>query len=310
MLQNHVAVTKSMGKITLPGIMQIDKVLACQLSVDADGDERQDVHISLRRILMKQRINKPKTWQCILPNAKGGWEGYYANGFGCGEHKQKALMWAASVGSHTRFHLLKRGILPESVANFIHTVFTNSATEEAFGAKLINGEVFTSGAATAASMSLAIQNSEWVDASLGTVEAKSGDGIYSRPLIALQFNDTNLREHNYAVDRNPDIQDSGSVAYSTSGDTTLGGSFVDLNNSDIEEVKIINDADTGSVAASSIGSTDSQDWGVKVISSTKDSKNTSKGDIIDNIEVLSDKADCESQTNNQFRVQHGGRACS
>lgn len=208
-------------------------------------------------------------------------------------------MWAASVGSHTRFHLLKRGVLPESVANFIHTVFTNSAAEEAFGAKLINGEVFTSGAATAASMSLAIQNSEWVDVSLGTVEAKSGDGIYSRPLIALQFN-TDLKEHNYAIDRNPDIQDSGSVAYSTSGDTTLGGTIVDLDIDNAEEVKILNEADTGSVAASSIGSTDSVDWGVKVNSTNKDSNNTHTSAIIDNIEVLSDKDDRTPSANNQF----------
>ena len=235
MLQNHVAVTSSMGKVLLPGIMDIDRMIACRMSVDADGDERNDVHISLRRILMKQRINNPKVWQCILPNAKGGWEGYYANGFGCGEHKQKALLWSASVSSHIRFHLLKSGVLPESVAEFLHNVFTNTAAAEAFGAKLINGEVFTSGAATAASMSLAIQNSEWVDVSLGRAQVKSGDEVYTRPLIALQFN-TDLAEHNMATDRNPAIQDAGSVAYSTSGDTTLGGLSVDIEGEIAEEV--------------------------------------------------------------------------
>lgn len=122
------------------------------------------------------------------------------------------------------------------MANFIHMVFTNSAMEEDFGAKLINREVFTSGAATAASTSLAIQNSKWVDASIGRVEAKSGYGIYSRPLIALKFN-TDLREHNYEVDRNPDIQDSGSVAFLISRKTTLGGTIMELNECNIEEVK-------------------------------------------------------------------------
>ena len=278
MLQNHVAVTRSMGKVSLSGILNLDKVITCQLSVDADGDERNDVHISLRRILMKQRINKPKVWQCILPNANGGWEGYYANGFGCGQHKQQALMWAASVAAHTRFHLLKRGVLPESVANFIHNVFTNDAAVEAFAAKLINGEVFTYGAATAAAMSLAIKNSDWVDASMGMAEAKtaSGDAVYSRPLIALQFN-TDLAEHNYATDRIPAINDSGSVAYSTGGNTTLGDSVYSVGEGNEVEYKVLEHSDGNSIAASSIGSTDSQDWGVK----TK-----STGGVIDNMDML------------------------
>lgn len=265
MLQNHVAVTRSMAKVALPGILDPDKVVTCKLSVDADGDKRNDVNISLRRILMKQRINKPKVWQVILPNANGGWEGYYANGFGCGHHKQRALTWATCVGAHVRFHLLKRGVEPESVATFIHNVFTNDAAVEAFGAKMINGDVFTFGAATAASMSLAIKNSDWVDASLGMAEAKTtgGDEVYTRPLIALQFN-TDLAEHNFTDDRNPQLQDSGSVAYSTGGDTTLGGSEFNVEDEDGGNFKMTETGgDADSVAASSIGSTDSQEWGVK-----------------------------------------------
>ena len=158
-----------------------------------------------------------------------------------------------SVSSHIRFHLLKRGVLPESVA------FTNTAAAEAFGAKLINGEVFTSGAATAASMmSLAIQNSDWVDVSRGRAEVKSGDEVYSRPLIVLQFN-TDLAHHNMATDRNPQIQDSGSVAYSTSGDTTLGGLSVEIQEDIAEEVVIGGTDGDESVGASSIGSTESQE---------------------------------------------------
>lgn len=284
MLTNHVAVVRSLGKITLPGIMDMDTAITCHLSVDADGDPRNDVTLSLRRILMKQRINKPKVWQCILPNANGGWEGYYANGFGCGEHKQKALMWATSIGAHTRFHLLRRGVLPESVVNFIHSAFTNDAVVEAFGAKLINGEVFTFGAATAASMSLAIQNSDWVNASLGMAEATDGEAVYSRPLIALQFN-TDEAEHNYAQDRNPIIQDSGSVAYSTAGETMLGGKSGDYGDYDdgndaVFKVAMLTDGD--SVAASSIGSTDSQEWGMKASGATTG--------VIDNIDMILNQA--------------------
>lgn len=42
MLQNHVAVTKSMDEVTLPGIMQIDKVIACKHLSTLDIDEAVD----------------------------------------------------------------------------------------------------------------------------------------------------------------------------------------------------------------------------------------------------------------------------
>lgn len=285
MLQNHAAIVSCMGKATLTGIMDLDKVLTCKLTVDKDGDPRNDIHLSLRRILMKQRINRPKVWQCILPNGKGGWEGYYANGFGCGQHKQTALMWAASVGSHTRFHLLRRGVLPECVATFIHQAFTHTAAAEAFGAKLINGEVFTANAATAAAMSQAILNSDWVNATSGFVEAKSGGEVYTRPLITLQFN-TDEKDHNYADSRIPDITDTGSVAYSTSGNTTLGESFVSIDQCEAEDIRITGDLDADSVAASSIGSTDSQDWGVKATTNSDNNEAGMSGGIIDNIKDM------------------------
>lgn len=189
-------------------------------------------------------------------------------------------MWSASVGSHTRFHLLRRGVLPECVATFIHQVFTYTAAVEAFGAKLINGEVFTANAATAAAMSQAILNSDWVDASSGFVEAKSGGEVYTRPLIALQFN-TDMKDHNYADSRIPEIADTGSVAYSTGGNTTLGESFVSIDQCEAEEVRITGEWDADSVAASSIGSTDSQDWGVKATPVANEE--STGGGIIDNI---------------------------
>ncbi len=56
MLQNHVAVIRSLGKVALPGIMHPDKIWPCRLANDAKNEPRETVHLSLRRILMKQQI--------------------------------------------------------------------------------------------------------------------------------------------------------------------------------------------------------------------------------------------------------------
>lgn len=67
------------------------------------------------------------------------------------------------------------------MASFIHNMFTNDAAIEAIRAKLINDGIFTIGTATAASMSLAIKNSAWVDSSLEMAKAKTanGDEVYT-----------------------------------------------------------------------------------------------------------------------------------
>jgi len=186
--------------------------------------------------MMKQRIGKPYVWQCILPNASGGWDGYYANGLGCGEHRQRALSWAVCVPAHLRFHLLRRGVLVESMADFINQVFTCESASEAFQAKMINGKVYTNGAAAAANMRIDIENSGWIDVALGNTENSNQPLVLSRPKIALKING-DLAAHNFTTNRNPEINDTGSVAYSTSGDTTLGdGDYTIVEDDEVVEI--------------------------------------------------------------------------
>ncbi len=51
---------RSLGKVALPGIMYPDKIIACQMKGDNEGEKRDTVQISLRRIMMKQCIGRPR----------------------------------------------------------------------------------------------------------------------------------------------------------------------------------------------------------------------------------------------------------
>ncbi len=242
MLQNHVALIRSLGKVSLPGIMFPDKIMACEMKDNEDGEGRDTVNISLHQIMMKQCIGRPKVWQCILPNSGGGWDGFYANGLGCGMHRQQALNWAVCVPAHLRFHLLHKGVTVDSVTDFINQVFTCESAAKAFDAKLVNGEVYTFNAASAASMRNDIMSCGWIDLSLGQNNATPADAdkVHSRPKIVLRENG-DLSAHNFHTDRNPppvSVSDAASVAFSTSGETTLGDGDYD-NLDDDPNVKLV-----------------------------------------------------------------------
>jgi hypothetical protein len=258
MLQNHIAVIRSMGKAALPGILYPDKVISCV----RDSPE-PPVEISLRRIMMKQKIGRIKVWQCILPNSGGGWDGYYADGYGCSEHKVQAQHWALCVAAHLRFHLLRRGVQVESVKEFIDTVFTNDAAQEANGAKLINGKVFTQSAASAVSMRIDIEKCGWVNVNLGISGADTNPMVLSRPVIALRKNE-DLSAHNFTTNRNPSTPDSSSVAYSTSS-TTLGEEMMDHDDV-LNDNAIITETNDDDNSFATEGSTDSQIWAYDALS--------------------------------------------
>ncbi len=283
MLQNHVAVIRSLGKVALPGITHPDKIMPCRLANDSENEPRETVHLSLRRILMKQRIGRPKVWQCFLPNSGGGWDGFYSNGLGCGEHRQQALTWAVCVPAHLRFHLLRKGVLVESMEDFINQVFTCEAASEAFGAKLIRGEVYTLSAASVASMRMDIENCGWVDVSLGTSLGGNNNAVLSRPRIALKENG-DVAAHNFTTDRNPEVIDTMSVAYSTSGETTLGdGEYENPEGED--EVELIEHDDDDQTIQTMDGSTESQMWNMK---------KTYPNSVIDNLDIINTSANKES----------------
>lgn len=282
MLQNHVAVIRSMGKVALPGIVHPDKIMKCMRANDADDIPQKTVHLSLRQILMKQKIGPVRVWQCILPNSAGGWDGFYANGFGCEEHRQKALLWAVCVAAHTRFYLLSRGVLVESVKDFINQVFSPDAATEAFSARKINGQVYTQGAVSALRLRQDIETSGWIDVSLGqfNTASDSKDVLLSRPKIAPRENG-DLSAHDFMLDRNPEIIDTHSIAYSTAGDTTLGDSIYEDPEGvqDVEAVK----RDDQSLSTFD-GSTESQLWNGKDSRGASDAYNTEE--IINNMEVI------------------------
>jgi hypothetical protein len=259
--------------------MYPDKKITLELANDADGDARDPVTVTLRQLLMKQRINKPKVWQGILPNNDGGFDAYFANGLGCAEHRSRALTWSACMGAHIRFYLLKRGVTAESMASFINGVFTYDAAHEAFDARLIRNQVYTVGAATAESTRIDIENSSWIDTALGSTVAMKKDSsgtVLQRPQVTLRHN-TDPTAFNFADSKKPDVKDTGSVAYSAGGDQTLGGSeYGDENQAahdEVDDVAVEEDIN-------SFGSTESQLW----TSSKKDSSN--KATIIDNIDIV------------------------
>ncbi len=259
MLQNHVAIIRSLGKIALPGILLPDKKFTFQMKPDSDGDPRKPVHMSLRRMLMTQRIGRPRVWQCILPNASGGWDGYYANGHGCEEHRVQALLWAGCIPAHVRFYLLRKGVEVQCVTDFINQCFTVDAAADALNARLIKGEVFTASAASAVTMRNDIESSGWVDVLLG--QNTTSTTVLSRPKIALRINE-DLSAHNFSIDRNPEIAETDSVAYSTSGDTTLGDGNFTVAEEDDEEIEIIDHA-RDDATLSTTGSGDSNIWDQK-----------------------------------------------
>lgn len=282
MLQNHIAVVRSMGKVSLPGIMHPDKLISC-----LRDQPRPTVQISLRRILMKQKIGRVKVWQCILPNSGGGWDGYYANGFGCGEHRSQALHWAVCVPAHLRFHLIRRGVLVESVKDFIDSVFTYDTAQEAFGAKLIQGKVYTQSAASAASMRIDIEKCGWVNVNLGISGADTNSStILSRPRIALRENG-DIAAHNFSTDRNPTTSDSTSVAYSIS-DTTLGEEIEGEIDDEHNEAEITEDNDE-EISFATDGSTESQIWDKPIQSQN-------------NIPVIDNMNDLLDQTNDAMQI--------
>ena len=89
----------------------------------------------------------------------------------------------------------------------------------------------------------------------------------------------------------------GSVAYSTRGDTTLGDLSLYVDEVEAEEVKVVKQTwCDASIANSSIGSTDSQDWGIKATDSNEKTR-TDTGDVIDNLEMLDfdDTLDAQAQ---------------
>jgi hypothetical protein len=271
MLQNHIAVIRSMGKAALPGVLYPDKVISC-----VRDEPEPTVDISLRRIMMKQKIGRIKVWQCILPNSGGGWDGYYADGFGCGEHKVQAQHWAVSVGAHLRFHLLRRGVQVESVKEFIDSVFTYNAAQEAYGARFLNGKVFTLSAASAVSMRIDIEKCGWVNVNLGISGADTNLMVLSRPVIALRENG-DLSAHNFTTNRNPSAPDSSSVAYSTSS-TTLGGEVTDLEE-ELNKNAIITNTHDDDITIATEGSTDSQIW-------ARDNLSDVNAPIIDNMQDI------------------------
>ena len=134
LLQSHIAIVRSLGKVDLPGLLYPDVEIECELAADEKGKSREPVTTTLRQILMKRKIGKIHTWQCIVPRHGGGWEGYYVNGKGCAEHRVEAIIWASCLSSHLRFHLLKRGVEAGSMEDFVNLTFTLSAAMEAFAA--------------------------------------------------------------------------------------------------------------------------------------------------------------------------------
>ena len=271
MLQNHITAIRSIGKVALPSVLHPHKVISC-----VRDTPEPTVEISLRRIMIKQKTGRIKVWQCILPNSGGGWDGYYADGFGCSEHKSQAQHWALCITAHLHFHLICRGIQVESVKEFIDSVFTNDAAQEAFGTKLIDGTVFTQSAASAASMRLDIEKCSWVNVNLGISGADTNPMVLSRPVIALRENG-DLAAHNFTTDRYPIAPDSNSVAYSTSS-TTLGEEIIDIDKELIKDAEIVETNNDDNTIATE-GSTDSQIWG-------RDDASDFNAPIIDNIQDM------------------------
>jgi hypothetical protein len=118
-----------------------------------------------------------------------------------------------------------------------------------------------------------------VDISLGKSLGENNNAVLSRPRIALKENG-DAAAHNFTTDRNPEVIDTMSVAYSTSGETTLGdGEYENPEGED--EVELIEHDDDDQTIQTMDGSTESQMW---------NTKKTYPNSIIDNLDMIATSA--------------------
>ena len=104
----------SINHVPLCGLLGPNKEVVLKRMEDKDGDDQEEVRLTVRQIMFSHKVNHLPLWQAIVQNDDGSWRGYYSNGGGCQKHKVVATAWSGGIGAHLKFHLLKRGVTEAS----------------------------------------------------------------------------------------------------------------------------------------------------------------------------------------------------
>jgi hypothetical protein len=169
----HIAMVRSMTRVTLKGLVHPDRQQLIQRMDEDDPDEIEvKVNRSVREIMMGKKIQGTKVWVLIAQQTDSQWVGFFRYGIGNNAHCNHLLEWSGGVSSHVRYHLLHRGMKPDGISNLIKKAFDFQAAKEAVEAVMgVDGRIRTKGQAAAEQVLQNHDNTQhWVDITLGMTQ--------------------------------------------------------------------------------------------------------------------------------------------
>ena len=127
----HIAMVRSMTRVTLKGLVHPDCQQLIQRMDEDDPDEIEvKVNRSVQEIMMGKKIQGTKVWVLITQQTDGRWVGFFWYGIGNNAHRNHSLEWSGGVSSHVRYHLLRQGMKPDGINNLIKKAFDFQAAKE------------------------------------------------------------------------------------------------------------------------------------------------------------------------------------
>jgi hypothetical protein len=104
----HVAMVCSVGRVSLRGLMDLDRPVMLQRF---DEEETEKVKMEVSKLVCDIMMTKCKAtcsrvWPLIPHHRENEWVGYYKMGVGNDLHKEFAIRWAGSLSVHLQYFLL------------------------------------------------------------------------------------------------------------------------------------------------------------------------------------------------------------
>ena len=133
MLCNHGAVQKSLGQVSLEGLVDIDKKITAELMPDESGPRQSPGSYSVRDLMMKMKAGDAKLWQGIFRGRNGTWYGYFPGTDPAATSRAKTF--AKDLASELKIFLIKQGWVFSNVKALIAKSFSSEAADNASKAK-------------------------------------------------------------------------------------------------------------------------------------------------------------------------------
>jgi hypothetical protein len=108
----HIAMAHSMGRVSLRGLMDPDRLVMLQ-QFDEEETKKVEMEVSklVRDIMMTEcKATRFRVWCLITHNRENNWVGYYKLEVGNDSHKEFAICWAGSLSPHLQYFLFLHGI--------------------------------------------------------------------------------------------------------------------------------------------------------------------------------------------------------